>query len=505
MGGVGSGKSYIGILKILYLLDMFPGSRAAIVRQRSTQIKSTIAKTLWKLLPRERYDKGRRNDNEGFVQLNNGSEIIMRHLDKDNSIEDLKSLELNFAFVDQLEDISAIAWDTLSERVGRWSGAMMRGGYPADWPYRDRTAEKNPIPPKYMLASAYSPGYDSWITSRWWEKGEDREKYRDLGYKVVVGSSRDNLALTEDYLAGRLAMGKEYVERYVDALVWGANEGRIFDIPEMSVIDHTPELMSKIFRTMRLHRVYDHGDTSPSACLWYATDSENNIFWYREYMKENQLISEHRRAIHQISCLDTPNKREPAYYYSNYADPKIFTKDRGRTAAMGPTHSVADEWMDRRIMDVGTAVSWRRANNNESVTINRVKEYLLVDPNHKNPITGERGAPHMYFVRRGPDHPTGLHELLVDLRSAKRVVVGFDNEGQKLFGDKRDDKVRDHLLDCCRYGTASRPSLALKPAEKDPEPGTIRWNDYQEAMEQAEFDAQSKYQREFTGQSDYGY
>ena len=501
LGGVGAGKTWIGILKMLYLLDMYPGSRGAIVRQRFSQLKRTTAATLWKMLPRDQV--ARRNDNEGFVVLKNGSEILLRHLDRDDSIDDLKSLELNFAYVDQMEDLSAIAWDTLCERVGRWSGAMKRGGFPADWPYQDRLGNK--IPPPYIFASCYSPGYDHWITSRWWEKGEQREAYAKRGYKVVVGSTRDNLALSQQYINGRLAMGEEYVQRFVDAQVWGANEGRIFDIPEMSILDPSADLMNRIFRTMRLHRTYDHGDSSPSGCLWSATDSDGNIFFYREYMKENQLISEHRRAVYEISCKDSPNGTAPPLYYSNYADPKIFTRDRGRTATEGPTHSVADEWLDRRIMDHATAVAWRRANNNESVTINRVKEYLRVDPNHRHPITKELGAPHMYFVRRTASHPTGIHDLLVDLRSAKRVVVGFDNEGNKLYGDKRDDKIRDHLLDCCRYFTGSRPALALKAPETEPEPGSVSWHDYEQAIEDADFAERSRYKREYQGRAHYGY
>jgi len=501
MGGVGSGKTYIGILKILYLVDLFPGSRAAIVRQRANQLRGTTAKTLWQLLPKEHI--ARLNHNEGTCMLKNGSEIILRHLDKENSIEDLKSLELNFAYVDQMEDISAIAWDTLLERLGRWSGATMRGGFPPDWPYKNRLGHK--IPPVYALASAYSPGYDHWITSRWWEKGNRREEFAERGYKVFVGSSRDNLALSEEYLAGRLAMGKEYVERYVDAVVWGANEGVVFTVLDDSMLDYNEKLMSRILRTMRLHRTYDHGDSSPSACVWSATDSDGNIFFYREYMKENQLISEHRRAIYNISLLDSPNKDSLPLYYSNYADPKIFTTDRGRTAKEGPTHSVADEWLDRNIMDGATAVAWRRANNNESVTVNRVKEYLRLDPNHRNPITGQMGAPHMYFVMRSPEHRYGIHETMVDLRSSRRKVVGFDNDGNKLYGDDRDDKVRDHLLDTVRYFTGSRPALALKPPQAEPTPGSISWKDYEEAIELAEFEAGNKYRREYTGRYDDGY
>jgi phage terminase large subunit len=111
LAGVGHGKTYVGILKTLFLLDEYPGSRAAIIRKRFQDLKRTTAATLWQLLPPDHI--ARRNDNEGRLRLTNGSEIVMMHIDKPDSLSSLKSLELNFAYVDQAEDISAEAWDTL--------------------------------------------------------------------------------------------------------------------------------------------------------------------------------------------------------------------------------------------------------------------------------------------------------------------------------------------------------------------------------------------------------
>jgi hypothetical protein len=192
-------------------------------------------------------------------------------------------------------------------------------------------------------------------------------------------------------------------------------------------------------------------------------------------------------------------------YYSNYADPKIFTRDRGRKIDIGPDHSVADEWLDRRIMHASTVVSWRRANNNESVTVNRVKEYLRHDPNHVNPFTGKRGAPHLYFIKKAPHYQHGCHEVITDVRAAKRVVAGYDNEGNKLWGDKRDEEVRDHLLDCLRYGVATRPSLALRPADPDPEPGAISWEEYQQTWDEHEIQQRMQQQMTYQGRYNNGY
>ncbi len=476
MAGVGSGKTYVGILKMLKLLDEYPGSRGVIVRQRFQQLKKTTAATLWKLLPRQFI--ARRNENDGMLKLTNGSELLLIHLDKTESLSNLKSMELNFAYVDQMEDISAEAWDTLVERVGRWTGSVKRGGWPANWPYKDRMG--NCIPPRYVFASAYSPGFDSWITSRWWEHGTERDRYAKAGYKVVTGSTRDNLAVSQDYLDGRLAMGSEYVRRYVDAVEWGATEGRVFNLHTSSIIDPTPELLMRIKRSMKLHRVYDHGEFSPAACLWYATDEKGYVYFYREYMAADKLVSEHREAIYQMSEPDGWGTEFPRYS-TNYADPIIFAKTRGRSATAGPQWRVADEWTDTRILDPKTAVYWRPAVNDEDATLNRVKEYLRFNPIVWNPITKAKGGTHVFFIRRTEEYPNGCHDVLADIRNARRVELpGTGPNGEKLYGDDRDDKVRDHLLDCVRYALIMRPSRAAQPDKPAAPPGHLRLHDYME-------------------------
>ena len=500
MGGVGSGKTFVGVLKLLWLLDQYPGSRAAIIRQRSTQLKKTVSATLWKLLDMRHV--ARRNDNEGFIKLTNGSELHLRHLDKDTSIEDLKSFEINFAMVDQAEDISEVAFDTLVERVGRWTGALKRGGFPDRWEYQNELGEK--IPPPYIFLTAYSPGFDHWLTARFWEEGEERERYRKEGYRYVTGSTRDNKALTKQYISGRLAMGKEYVERYVDAEVWGATEGRIFDLNEQSIVTPTQDIVTKIKRTMRLHRVMDHGEFSPTAVLWYSTDSDGNIIYYREYMEEGLLVSDHRTNIYNLSKNDSGGDDAPRYY-SQYADPSIFNVSRGRTLTDKPTWSVADEWSDTRIMDRKTSVFWRRASNDEAMTISRMREYLKVDPKHRNPFTGKMGAPRVYFLKLTPEYPDGCRETMVDIRSAKRVEVGINSDGTKQYGDERDDKVRDHLLDCCRYSIGMRPALSRKQKKEDVPDGHIRLKDYEDESRIIEAQMEVERVKNWTGSRSYGY
>jgi hypothetical protein len=497
----GSGKSHVGILKMLKLLDLYPGSRGVIVRQRFSQLKKTTAATLWKLLPKDHV--ARRNDNEGTITLKNGSQLMLIHLDKADSIDNLKSLEINFAYVDQAEDITAEAFDTLLERVGRWTGPTMRGGYPAGWEYRNEVGD--PMPPPYVFISAYSPGYDHWITARWWENGAERERYRKEGYTVYIGSTRDNPNLTKQYIKGRLAMGKEYVDRFVDANTWGANEGAIFSISDQSLVAPTPDLLSKIRNTMRVHRVMDHGEAVPTAVLWYATDADHNVFFYREYGQPRLLVSDHRHNIFELSRPDF-GPTALVRYHSDYADPAIFARSRGRGVNQAPQWSVADEWNETRIVNPHTRVGWRPANNDESMTLNRVQEYLRPDPKHRNPITGEMGAPRIYFLLKTDYYKFGMHETLRDVRSAKREELGTSADGTKQFGDKRDPRVRDHWLDCVRYSIGMRPALGRRILENTTGPGEIDFDLYMKQSEQARRDAEYLQQSiGSAGKSDYGY
>jgi hypothetical protein len=300
-------------------------------------------------------------------------------------------------------------------------------------------------------------------------------------------------------------MGDEYVRRFVLAADWGATEGRIFDLSPVSILDPTPDLLSKIRYRMKLHRVYDHGEFSPSACLWYATDEKENVFFYREYMAENKLVSEHRDAIYKLSKLDNPGGgNEPPAYHTNYADPVIFNKTRGRTVNAAPQWSVADEWVERRIVDPKTAVWWRRAVNDEAATINRVREYLRRDYRHQHPFTGQFPSPRAFFLRKTDDYPYGCHEVLTDIRAARRVEVGTMADGSKLYGDERDEKVRDHLLDCVRYALIMRPSPAKEADAMQPAPpGHIRIDEYRKETERWDAFQATEDRRKWRGKFDY--
>jgi hypothetical protein len=139
------------------------------------------------------------------------------------------------------------------------------------------------------------------------------------------------------------------------------------------------------------------------------------------------------------------------------------------------------------------------------MTINRVREYLRPDSSHRHPVTGRMGAPRVYFIRKTTDYPQGCHEVLTDIRAAKRVEVGILADGSKVYSDERDETVRDHWLDCVRYAIGMRPALGPVAAEAPAEPGTIRIAEYTKLMELEDARAQTEARRGYTGRFTAGY
>ena len=193
---------------------------------------------------------------------------------------------------------------------------------------------------------------------------------------------------------------------------------------------------------------------------------------FREYYESDRLVSDHRKAICAIS------KDDHTKYHSNLADPSIFAKARGRDVSSGPRWSVADEYMDTRLLAKDTAIYWTAADNGEEVTRSRLKEYLRIDPNHRHPVTGHKGAPHLYFIKKSNDWPNGCDKTIKELRSQRYVTVGESSDGKALYSEERDPTVSDHSVDAVRYFVVSRPSLGLAPMRPPAEPGSIYIDQY---------------------------
>jgi hypothetical protein len=77
-----------------------------------------------------------------------------------------------------------------------------------------------------------------------------------------------------------------------------------------------PSCWRTFANTACLYRTFDHGDSAPTACAWWAVDRNANVFCFREYYQANALISTHRA---NIAALSKQERHE-----QNLADSSIF-------------------------------------------------------------------------------------------------------------------------------------------------------------------------------------
>ena len=279
--------------------------------------------------------------------------------------------------------------------------------------------------------------------------------YADLGYTMYEMSSLENQFLAEDNRRQLLAHDASFLRRYVHGR-WGIPEGAIHVVPQTSLIPGSLDILQWLRQTCTLYRFLDHGDSSPTCCLWMAVDGEGNCYFYREYYLPNALISTHRANITALSAGET--------YADSQADPSIFfrlqrigAKPSDLNTEQGGRWAVSDEYADVTVQAPETALYWTPAENNELGTRSRINEYLLVDPTRLHPITRQLGAPRLYFVQANANCPQGIVHALRETRGQRRVKIGVDL-GRPQFSDQRDPAIIDHAYDVVRYGIASRPS-----------------------------------------------
>lgn len=442
-GGFNDGKTYGGCLKAFTLLQTFPNYRMAIARQVRADLMRTTYQTFMKICPAELIESDNKQD--GFTVLKNNSAIYWLHLDKVDE-NTLRGLEINSCLVDQAEETEEKVYDVLDARIGRWDEAVvpqyLLERYP-NWPKNNKTG-KNIVPSYLMLLCNPDTQYH-YIYRKYHPESLERRKK----YFFVSAEWNPDLGSKESYESA-LEKGGEYVEKYVRG-VWGISNAQIHRLPPESLLDYSEELLDKIKRKGNLFRVLDHGDASPTCCLWFAV-LDGNYICYREYYVPGQVISFHRAAINELSEGET--------YSSNWADPQIF-----KTTAQkdGGFWSVSDEYLDKSIGD-SKPLAWVPADNNEFATRNRINELLSTRNGQK---------PKLYFIKKSEEYPNGCYHAISELQSQRRKLIGYI-DGTAQYCDDREESVSDHAYDCVRYFVAMHGLNKVVPT-RPVKQNTMNW------------------------------
>ena len=348
-GGFGCGKTLAGCLRALLLSQLAPGNFGLIGRLTYPELRDTTRKTFFEICPPDWYDiknGGLWLSSENFLRLYNGSEIIFRHLDT-MSEKELLSLNLGWFFIDQAEEISESTFQILVSRL-RKVEISRRYGFLAC----------NPIP-------------HNWIYKLFKEKATS-------DFEIVEATTFENPFLPKDYVKSMLELyPPEMAKRYIYAS-WEAFEGQVFlewD-SKVHIIDdfEIPDKWEKLIGI-------DHGLVNPTAVEWAAIDNDGNIFIFDEHYEANQPISHHAKQI-----LEKSEGKEISIVV---IDPSTKAKTREKE---GFPWSVLEEYNDYGVYPIP-------GSRDKKARINRLKEFLRVDPERRHPITGEKGSPRLFVFR----------------------------------------------------------------------------------------------------------
>lgn len=187
-GGFASGKTSAFLVKLFFLNMMFPNSHTLLGRRTRADVEKNILPDLWSFIPPKMV---RYKVREGIIEFPNNSKIFIYGLDTLASGEDdlkkseqkIKGLNLNFVFIDQLEEIEEKVFVALN-------GRLRRPGQ-----FHQMVLTTNPA--NYWA-------YDWFI------------KEPKPGTNVVQMSMLDNKEnLPQDFLESQLKMPEHYVKRYV--------------------------------------------------------------------------------------------------------------------------------------------------------------------------------------------------------------------------------------------------------------------------------------------------
>lgn len=179
-GAAGGGKSALGCYWVLKSCFKYPGTRWLIGRAILKTLKETTVKTLFEIMKMQGILSShyRYNQQANEIKFINGSEIIFKDLytySTDPQHEELGSLEITGAFVDEAGQITTIAKNILKSRI------------------RYKLRDFN-LMPKILYASNPSKG---WLYSEFWLPYKKNEL--SIKKRFIQSFVFDNPFLSEHY------------------------------------------------------------------------------------------------------------------------------------------------------------------------------------------------------------------------------------------------------------------------------------------------------------------
>jgi hypothetical protein len=122
-GGVAGGKSALGVYWIIKCCLKYPGSRGLMGRAVLKTLKDTTLNSFYDVCKLQGIKAGQHyvyNAQSNIITFSNGSAIYLKDLfqyPSDVNFDELGSLEISFAFIDECNQITEKAWNIVKSRI----------------------------------------------------------------------------------------------------------------------------------------------------------------------------------------------------------------------------------------------------------------------------------------------------------------------------------------------------------------------------------------------------
>lgn len=122
-GGAGSAKSFLGCYWLLKNCIRYPGTRWLMGRSKLKTLKETTLNSFYEVTKMQGLNREgiwSFNAQSGIIRFYNGSEILLKDLfayPSDPEFDELGSLEISGAFIDECGQITELAWNIVKSRI----------------------------------------------------------------------------------------------------------------------------------------------------------------------------------------------------------------------------------------------------------------------------------------------------------------------------------------------------------------------------------------------------
>ncbi|MDD5485954.1 MAG: hypothetical protein PHW65_00105 [Dehalococcoidales bacterium] len=196
------------------------------------------------------------------------------------------------------------------------------------------------------------------------------------------------------------------------------------------------------------YRAIDYGYSNPTACVFLAVNASGDIVMYDEYYKTGKDAIEHAPAIIEYSG----NRREAdrqirdekhGLYYDAYKEVAVRQK---YAKTVLDWHSFQNAGGSSRPISfffrIGGLNVFPSSTLKQDARAQNLRALLRIDPNRRHIVTGNTGAPRLYFSTKCVKFKWEWERCVFDKRAS-----GLESHNNKEVKRNKDD----HLIDALEY------------------------------------------------------